>query len=64
MSDNSFVIQLVMVNQKACNPLITAIARRTSILKMHFTNEITTVSSSISQQNGLLVKRNIRNKLI
>lgn len=33
---------LVMANNKACNP-VTAIARWTFILKMHFTNEIPAV---------------------
>ncbi len=44
MSDNGLIIQSVMVKQTACNPVLTAF-----ILKMHFTNKITPVSSCTSQ---------------
>lgn len=37
-----------MANQQACNPVVTAIVRETFILKGHFTNKITAMSSSIS----------------
>lgn len=54
MSDNSFIIQLVIANQKAYNPVVTAIVRGTFILKIHFTYEIAVMSSSISNMTSSL----------
>lgn len=38
ISDNSFITKLVMAKQKACNPVRTAFATSSFILKMHFAN--------------------------
>lgn len=57
MSDNGFIIQLVMANQKACNPVGTAIVSGTFILKMHFADGIITITSSLTYYD-------IRNELM